>query len=253
MYSKKVVPVIREAGKLLLKYYGNVNNDRIRHKEDTAHSVVTDLDQKTEKFIAKKLFKLYPSIDFYGEEFGGNNKSDKYWLVDPIDGTSHFIRGIPFCTTMIALIESGEVVFSAIHDFVRNETVYAEKGLGAKMNNKSIHVSNRKLANAYMTFEINLKKKKNLDLFVSLRDKCNMFKTISAGFEYCLVAQGKIEGRISVDPFGNDYDYAPGAFLVKEAGGKVFNIGKNSYDYKNHNHIAANSKVYNELKKFYKW
>jgi len=251
MYSEKVIPILKEAGKDLAKYFGNVAiSDK---KEKMAYSVVTDLDLKTEKFIAKELKKVYPSIDFFGEEFGGNKKSDRFWLVDPIDGTAHFVRGMPFCTTMISLVEFGEVIFSAIYDFIKGDVYYAEKGKGARKNNEKISVSNRSLVDSYMTFEIDLTKKENLDIFLSLKNKSALFKTISCGYEYVLIAQGKIEGRISIDPYGHDWDYAPGSFLVKEAGGAVFNLKKDSYNFKNHNHFAGNPVVYEELKRLYKF
>lgn len=248
-YSEKVIPIIREAGKELKKYFGNAG--MVRQKKKSPAEVVTDLDLKAEKYIAKKLKEIYPTIDFCGEEFGGNKNSKKFWLLDPIDGTAHFVRGIPFCTTMLALIESKEVIFSVIHDFVRGDTYHAEKSKGAKMNNKPIHVSKRRLADAYISYEINLGKKKGLDLFTSLKKECILFKMVSCGYEFTLVAQGKTEGRITLDPWGGDYDYAPGSLLITEAGGVAKNIGKNSYDFKNHDFIAANPLVYEELKNLF--
>jgi myo-inositol-1(or 4)-monophosphatase len=248
-YSEKVIPIIREAGKELKKYFGNAGV--VRQKKKSPAEVVTELDLKTEKYIAESLKKIYPAIDFCGEEFGGDKNSEKFWLLDPIDGTAHFIRGIPFCTTMLALIESGEVIFSVIHDFIRGDTYHAEKDKGAKMNNQPIHVSQRRLADAYIAFEMKLEKNNNSDLFISLRKECVLFATISCGYEFALVAQGKIEGRITLDPYGNDYDYAPGSLLVSEAGGVAKNIGKDSYNFKNHDFIAANQIVYGELKNLF--
>lgn len=248
-YVKKVLPIIRSAGKELLKYYGKIKISGQKGK--LAHTVITKLDLKTEKYLASNLRKIYPAIDFFGEEFGGRKNTQRFWLVDPIDGTAHFARGIPFCTTMIALVDSGKVVFSAINNFVTGETFYAEAGHGAMLNNKSIHVSNRRLVDGYLTFEINLEKKKNLDLFLDLKKKTMLFKTVSCGYEIGLIAQGKIDGRITLDPYGDDWDYAAGSLLVSEAGGRVVNIGKNSYDYTNHNFIMGNSNVCREINKLY--
>ncbi|MFA6215665.1 MAG: inositol monophosphatase family protein, partial [Patescibacteria group bacterium] len=162
-YAKKVLPIIKSAGQKLLKYYGKIKISSQKGK--LAHSVVTKLDLKTEKYLAANLGKIYPTIDFFGEEFGGKKNAKRFWLVDPIDGTAHFMRGIPFCTTMIALIDSGKVVFSAINNFVTGEIFHAEAGCGAKLNNKPIQVSNRRLVDGYLTYEINFDKKENLDLF----------------------------------------------------------------------------------------
>ncbi len=248
-YAKKVLPIIKSAGKELLKYYGKINISSQKGK--LAHSIVTKLDLKTEKYLATNLRKAYPTIDFFGEEFGGNKNAKKFWLVDPIDGTAHFARGIPFCTTMIALIDSGKVVFSAINNFATGELFHAELGQGAKLNNKPTHVSDRQLVDGYLTYEINFDKKKNLDLFLDLKKKTMLFKTVSCGYEMGLIAQGKIEGRIAMDPYGGDWDYAAGSLLITEAGGRVVNIGKKTYDYTNHNFIMGNSKICQEIKKLY--
>ncbi|HEY9584463.1 MAG TPA: inositol monophosphatase [Candidatus Paceibacterota bacterium] len=248
-YTDKILPIVKEAGIELRQFWGNPGE--VKTKGGGAQDVVTELDRKTELFLAEQFRKIYPDIEFFGEEFGGNKTCERFWLVDPIDGTAHFVRGMPFCTTMVALIESGKVVFSAIYDFVNDKMYSAEKGQGAKMNGTPIHVSNRSLNEAYLTREINVTNEKNLEIYLSLRKKCILFNTISCGFEFTMVASGKIEGRISLNPYGKDYDYAPGTFLVSEAGGKVTNIGSEDYDFRNTSALAANPKVYEELKKLY--
>jgi fructose-1,6-bisphosphatase/inositol monophosphatase family enzyme len=245
-YAQKVIPILRQAGDHLAKNYGKTAI--FKQKKKLAASVLTKLDLSTEKYLKQQLEKEYPAIEFFGEEFGGKKQSGKFWLADPIDGTAHFVRGIPFCTTMLALIDDGQIIFCAIHDFVSNTTFHAQKNHGAKMNGRLVHVSNRGLKNAYLTYEINLNPRKNRELLVALTNQTMMFKTISCGFEFGLIAQGKIDGRISLDPFGDDWDYAPGALLIAEAGGVVRNIGKKDYDFTNHNFIAVNPTISKELK-----
>lgn len=236
------------AGNILKNHFGKV--EITNQKSDRPVDVITKLDSDIENFIAKKFNDYDSSIGFVGEEFGERKKSERLWLVDPIDGTAHFARGIPFCTTMIALVEDGEVVLTVINNFITNELYIAEKNKGAKLNGKAIHVSNRVLSEAYISLETNIKNEKNLKTHLRLVDKkCMMLHTINCGYEYGLIASGKIEGRICLDPFGKDWDYAPGSLLVSEAGGIVRNIGKNTYDYKDHNFIASNKVVYEELTK----
>jgi myo-inositol-1(or 4)-monophosphatase len=234
-------------GDILIKHYGNIEVNNI--KSASPADVVTKLDTDTENLIAKQLGKYDSSIGFHGEEFGVRKKSNKFWLVDPIDGTAHFIRGIPFCTTMIALVENGEVLLSVIYNFVTKELFEAEKGKGAKLNGLNIHVGNRALKEAYISFETRLEIEKNLKTYLSMREKCIMIHTINCGYEFGLIATGKIDGRICVDPSGKDWDYAPGSLLVSEAGGIVKNIKSESYNYKNHNFIATNKVIYDELTK----
>ncbi len=244
-----IAPIVEEAGRELARDFGKV--DAVLYKTANQGSAVTELDRKTERFLADRFQKLYPDIAFFGEEFGGNKNAERFWLVDPIDGTGNFIRGIPFATTMISLVQSGQVTFSLIYNFVTKEMYSAEKGGGAKLNGQSIHVSNRSGSHATVGMETHRNKKENLDKFLLVNSKYSIITTHNSGFEHCLVASGKIEGRICLDPHGEDWDYAPGSLLISEAGGIVRNIGSDSYDFRNHDFIAANPLVYEELIKLF--
>lgn len=155
----------------------------------------------------------------------------------------HFIRGMPYCTTMVTLIDKGEVIFSAIYDFINDVMYHAEKGLGAFENGRRISVSERPINHSIVALETNQAKPANIEIRNKIRAKSLLIQTISAGYEFVLVATGKIEGRICYDPFGKDYDYAPGSLLVSEAGGTVINIGSTFYDYRNTNLIAGNQNL----------
>ncbi len=246
-FYASVAPVIVEVGKELAKNFGNA--EIMTQKSDSPSDVVTELDRKTERTVALRLNKLYPSIGFFGEEFGGDNHAERFWILDPIDGTSHFVRGIPFCTTQIALVETGQVTFSLIYNFVTKEMFFAQKGKGAKLNGKSIHVSDRRLKDSYVTVETHRNKKENLGRFLEITKRCHIFTSINTGFEYGLVASGKLDASVVFDGYGKDWDYAPGSLLIAEAGGIVKNIGSDTYDYRNHNFIAGNPAIYKELKK----
>ncbi len=244
-FSETVIPIIRRTRELLLPYWGNIESTK--QKDESASSVVTRLDEEIEQYLFKELKVLYPDIDFVGEEFGGNRTAKKFWLVDPIDGTAHFIRGTAFCTTMLALIDDGQVVFSVIYDFVNDIVYHAEKGKGAYKNGKPIHVSDRPITNSYVCWETHLDKPENMKKFMRLIKFMVTFKTIASGYEHALIAEGKLEGRICFDPYGGDYDYAPGALLVAEAGGIVANLGKTNYDFRNLNYMAVNPPLYKKL------
>lgn len=244
-YSTKVLPILRKTRSMLWPHFGKAKI--IKQKSSSAVTIVTQLDKDIETFVIKALKKVYPDIPFVGEECGGNRTAERFWLMDPIDGTQHFVRGLPFCTVMLALIEKGEVVFSAIYDFVGNKMYHAQKGKGAYCDNKKIKVSNRPLNQSYICWEAHLDNPENISTFNRLRDETVLLKTISAGWEFAMVACGKLDGRICFAPFGNDYDYAPGALLVLEAGGMVANLGTNKYSYANTNFIAANPTVFSQL------
>ena len=244
-YSKKVLPVLRKTRDTLLSAWGNVEVES--QKDDPAVNVVTKTDIEIEKLVSTELAQIYPDISFVGEECGGSREEERFWIMDPIDGTAHFVRGLPFCTSMIALIENGIVIFSAIYDFVNDDMYWAERGMGAFKNDERLKVSNRTLAEAYIGCESNLEREENLGLYLNLQSRTVIFQSINSGWEYAMVASGKLDARICLDPFGKDYDYAPGSLLVSEAGGIVTNIGSAEYDYRNTNFIVANPAIYEEL------
>jgi myo-inositol-1(or 4)-monophosphatase len=237
---------VAEAGKELKKYYGNIESIS-KGDGSSVGGVVTELDRKTEQFLATELGKFSPDIGFRGEEFGVQTHADTTWLVDPIDGTAHFIRGIPFCTTMVALIENGEVVMSVIHDFVRDDTYWAIRGGGAYCNDKKISVSQRSLKQSLISFETKLEIPENYAKYLEVRKEAGIIATINCGFEFAMIASGKLDGRIGLDPYGMDWDFAPGSLLVSEAGGVATNIGKNTYDYENHDYVISNAIIHKEL------
>lgn len=244
-YKTRITAILRQVRDIVLPFYGQVPT--WRNKEASAADVVTELDVRVEAFLAEELRKAYPSIGFVGEETGGDRTAECFWLVDPIDGTAHFIRGLPFCTTMLALIEGSEVVFAAIYAFLTDDLYVAEKNQGAICNDVPIRVSTRPLQQAYLGWETHLDTAENQQMFTALAKRCILFSTISAGFEYAMIAAGKLDGRVCCNPYGKDYDFAPGALLVAEAGGRVANVGAKTYDYRNVNFIAANPLVFDAL------
>jgi myo-inositol-1(or 4)-monophosphatase len=237
---------VAEAGQELKQYYGNVEAIS-KGDGNSVGGIVTELDRSTEQFLAKELGKFSTDIGFRGEEFGVHSHADTTWLVDPIDGTAHFVRGIPFCTTMVALIENSEVVMSVIHDFVRDDTYWAIRGGGAFCNDKRISVSTRPLKQSLISFETKLEKPENYEKYLEVRKQAGIIATINCGFEFAMIASGKLDGRIGLDPYGMDWDFAPGSLLVSEAGGVATNIGKETYDYQNHDFIIANAVAHHEL------
>lgn len=236
---------MRQTKDLLLPGFGQ--SAIIKQKDDSAVNVVTKLDLQVEEFVSAELKKIYPTIDFVGEEFGGNRKADRFWLMDPIDATGHFVRGLPFCTCMIALVEEGQVVFSAIYDFVNDLMYWAKKNGGAYCEQTRLSVSSRNLSQAYVSYESRLDNETDRQIFERLKKQTVLLKTISAGWEFAMVATGKLDARLCFNPYGKDYDFATGSLLVREAGGVVNNLGSKNYDYRNTNFIASNQEIYKQL------
>jgi myo-inositol-1(or 4)-monophosphatase len=227
----------------LLNSYGKIDKT---HKSDG--SVVTQLDHKVEESLKAALFDFDRSIGFSGEEGGVDFSEDTFWLVDPIDGTEHFVRGIPYCSTMVCLITKGEPVYSMIDLFAAGERFTAIKGGGAFCNNQAISVSNRQVNHSLMEFETRGDDEASASKRQAVREEIFGYLNLCAagrGFSY--VAAGRTEARICYEGFGREWDFAPGALLVKEAGGVVANIGRADYDFRDTNLIAANPSVYEYL------
>lgn len=211
---------------------------------------VTRWDGWAEEKIADLLKKFAADVGIIGEENGRIGCSEVYWTIDAIDGTSGFVRGIDTCTTMIALVDNGVPVASVIYDFMRQVPYTATAGGGAfKNKTERIRVSNRRITQAYI--ETYLPE----DTFMSQQVSIGLHKagayilqTGSSGHMFNSIARGATEGFLGVqNPFATVWDYAPGALLVHEAGGRVVNIGSDTYDVTNPDMIASNRLVFDAL------
>lgn len=242
---KNILEIIRATRTITLPHWGLA--DVLKQKDESAGSVVTEIDEQVEQHLAREFAKEMPEVAYVGEEFGGDRSAERFWLVDPIDGTGHYVRGLPYCTTMVALIENGSVTLGVIYDFVHDILYHAVRGKGAFANGERMHVNSREIGQAYVCYETKLDKPENLEKFMQLRKVCTTLSHVCAGYEHILVATGKVEGRIGYNPYGTDYDFAPGSLLIAEAGGIVTNVGSDTYDFSNPNYIATNPSVHASL------
>lgn len=172
--------------------------------------MVTKWDVLVEKRLRDELAQFDSGIDFSGEETGVHEGQKIFWLVDPIDGTEAFIRGLPFCTNMLALIDNNQVVMSVIYNFTLDEFYVAIKGHGATCNGHAIRVSNRPLSHAYVTLYGNVGMH-NKGFADALRAQVHgMPKSHASGCDYAWMARlcGALEGRLicgimRLDPYSS--------------------------------------------------
>jgi len=241
--------VLRSPRDVLRARWGKAGD--VEQKSADVLDIVTKTDREVERAARSALAKLYPDIAFAGEEFGGSRKEDRFWLMDPIDGTVEFSKGEAGCSSMIALLEHGRVTFAAIYDFLGDEMYWAERGKGAFCNASPIAVSTQdSITGARIIWELDLSKSHNETLYKRLRDEgAVLSRWGAAGMEMVKVARGEYDARISIDPFGMDYDFAPGSLLVSEAGGIVHNVGASQYSYTNLDFIASNASLYVSLQR----
>lgn len=178
------------------------------------------LDQQTEKLIRTHLEKT--NIEILGEEYGGEISNDEYWVIDPIDGTSNYFRGLDSCCISIALICNNDCKIGVIFNFNNNQMYHASKGEGAYLNDEKIKVSKinkRKDASITTGFPAS----ETISSSIQFLDNLSGWKKIrmfgSAALSCAYVASGKCDYYAEKGVYL--WDFAAGICLVNEAGGKV--------------------------------
>jgi myo-inositol-1(or 4)-monophosphatase len=228
----------------LLKGFGSIEH----HLKDDK-SIVTEMDVMVEERLRTAMAELDVSIGFGGEETGLDLNQETFWLVDPIDGTECFTRGLPFSTNMICLIAGHQPVMSVIYNFFTDEYYLAIKGQGATRNGHAIQVSKRPLERAYVIVTGNMKAAGAPNFVPALRPKvAGIPKLHASGCEAAYLACGAIDGAIVVGAKG-PWDFAAGSLLIQEAGGRVENWGATTYDYRDMRFVAGNPVLFDQLKK----
>jgi myo-inositol-1(or 4)-monophosphatase len=242
--EKQLRLTLQELRPTLLRGFGS-----IEHKLKDDKSIVTEMDVMVERRLQAVMAELDPSIGFGGEETGLDLTQETFWLVDPIDGTECFTRGLPFSTNMICLIDNHQPVMSVIYNFFTDEYYLALKGKGATCNGHAIHVSNRPLERAYVIVTGNMKAAGAPYFVPELRPKvAGIPKLHASGCEAAYLASGGIDGAIVVGAKG-PWDFAAGSLLIREAGGRVENWGTTTYDYRDMHFVAGNPVLFDDLKK----
>lgn len=231
--------VVRPYRRQILAVHGQAEAEI---KDD--NTPVTRFDTELENLMRNALAAFDKSIGFEGEELGKSGNDQTYWLLDPIDGTESFIRGLPFVRNMATLIDNNEPVFTLIYNPVLDELFVATKGGGAFKNGRQIHVSTRPIEWAWVEFSGPLQDPEVLRVVQSLRGHINSFSMIR---DFTMIAQGKLDAQLIYKSGGGPWDYAPRALLGREAGAKVANIGSDDYDFRNNDMLIANPLIFDEL------
>ncbi len=222
-----MIKACEKASKSLIRDFGELENLQVSIKGPS--DFVTSADKKVEEIIIEELQKSKKKFSFLTEESGHikNDDKDNIWIIDPIDGTTNFLHGIPHFAISVALQSYGEIISGLIFDPIKNEIFYAEKSNGSYLNNKRIRVSNRKKIGECL-FASNGKKFKNVELTIR--------KSGSAALDMAYVAAGRYDGYFQDNL--NLWDIAAGIILVKEAGGTINDVNLSK---KNNIEILASS------------
>jgi len=241
------VEAARAAGRIALGYYRG-GFDVVLKPDATP---VTQADRDAESAIVEIISRAFPDHGFLGEEFGGRGSKDVRWIIDPIDGTKNFVRGIPVWATLIALEEHGEVTVGVIHNPVTGELYTARRGGGAFLNGERLRVSGvGRLADATL-LHTGLRPMRGTaywDAFVRLVDASERQRGPGDYLGYTLVAEGKAEIYAEIYPEGSGlkpWDVAPCKLLVEEAGGCFTDLAGDSTIYSG-GALATNGRLHDE-------
>jgi myo-inositol-1(or 4)-monophosphatase len=239
------VQAARRAGTVIQR---NIHRaDSIGVTEKGQYDFVTDADKLAEQEIIKEIKKAYPDHAIWGEESGRVGSSRYVWVIDPIDGTSNFMRGFPHCAVSIAMMEDGVIQHGVIYDAVRDEIFHASKGSGAFLNDRRIRVSPRTgMPGALIATGFPFKQRARFATQMRMvkalmEDAEDLRRTGSAALDLAYVACGRLDGYFEYGLMA--WDMAAGALLVREAGGVVLDFQGGDTWFDKGNLIAGNLKV----------
>ena len=210
-----MIKACEKASKTIIRDFGELENLQVSKKGPK--DFVTKTDKRVEKILVEELIKSKKNYSFITEETGKilNKNKEVFWVIDPIDGTTNFLHGIPHFAISIALQKNGEILIGLIFDPIKNEIFYAEKNSGAFLNNTRIRVSNKSDLDECLFAS-------NSEGLKSIYPKLNLRSTGCAALDLAYVACGRLEGFFHNKI--NLWDVAAGKILIEEAGGKVNNI-----------------------------
>ena len=229
-----MIKACEKASKAIIRDFGEIENLQVKKKGPK--DFVTKTDKRVEKILIEELEKSKKNFSFITEETGIINKSDtdNYWIIDPIDGTTNFLHGIPHFAISVALKSQNEITNGLIFDPIKNEMFYAEKNIGSFFNNRRIRVS-KKIELEDCLFATNHKGAAHSNLHLRF--------TGCAALDLAYVASGRFDGYFQNKI--NIWDIAAGTLIVSEAGGKVNDINK--FDINNIDIRASNNNIHDKL------
>ena len=229
-----MIKACEKVSKVIIRDFGEIENLQVSKKGP--RDFVTKTDRRAEEILIEELSKSKKKFSFVTEESGilKNRDADNVWIIDPIDGTTNFLHGIPHFAISLALKINNEIVSGIIFDPIKNEMFYAEKNNGAYFNNQRIRVSKKNNLDECL-FGTNIEGVKVSNLNV----RCSG----SASLDLAYVSAGRLDGFFQNKL--NIWDIAAGVLLIEEAGGKINNFEKNKIS--NINLKASSTNIFTKM------
>ena len=233
-----MIKACEKASKIIIRDFGELENLQVSKKGPK--DFVTKTDKRVEKILIEELSKSKKNYSFITEETGEiiNKNKDIFWIIDPIDGTTNFLHGVPHFAISIALKDEEEIVAGLIFDPIKNEIFYAEKNNGSFFNNSRVRVSNKSILEDCLFAS-------NNEGVKLIYPKLNLRNTGCAALDLAYVGCGRFDGYFHNKI--NLWDIAAGKIIIEEAGGRVNDIS--NFQINNIDIRAANINIYEKMLK----
>lgn len=248
--ANQVIDVSKAAGDFIRQERKSFNSDKIEYKG--LNDMVSYVDKTAEQIIVKNLEKILPEAGFITEEKTTTKIGERYnWIIDPLDGTTNFIHGVPTYSVSIALKEYDELIFGVVYEINLDECFYAWKDAPTYLNGKEIKVSNNPTIGSsliatgfpYYDFE---KQPAYISLFTELMKSCHGLRRLgSAAVDLAYTACGRFEAFYEYNL--NPWDIAAGVVIVRQAGGQVVNYKGGDEVMNTRELLATNGKITKEM------
>lgn len=240
-----------EAGKIIKQYF---RKPIVIESKDIISNLVTEVDKRSEELIINTIKKEFPSHSIVSEEIGElTSPSEFKWIIDPIDGTINYAHKIPICCVSIGIEKNNEIIMGVVYNPIDGETFFAEKGKGAYLNEKPIHVSeeaNLKKSLLVTGFPYNTSQSPEgpIGSFAEfLKMNIPIRRLGSAALDLCWTACGRFDGFWEFNL--NPWDTAAGWLIVQEAGGRVTDFRNEKYSIYKKQILATNGLIHNDMLK----
>lgn len=222
----QVILTAKTAGAFIRQERENFSYSKVEIKG--LNDLVSYVDKTAEELIVKELHTIYKDAGFIVEENTRSEKKDYNWIVDPLDGTTNFIHGIPCYAVSIALEYKGEIVLGVVYEVSRDECFYAQKDKGAFLDGRAIEVSSRKsISESLIATGFPIYNFERIDNYLStmkyFMERTHGLRRIgAASVDLCYVACGRMDAYFEYNL--KPWDVAAGALIVKEAGGTIYDF-----------------------------
>jgi myo-inositol-1(or 4)-monophosphatase len=246
------VKAARAAGAIINRAALDVESVRVSQKQ--VNDFVTEIDHTAEAIIIETLLTAYPGHGILAEESGqehGAKDSDYVWIIDPLDGTTNFIHGLPIYCVSIALAVKGKVEQAVVYDPTRNDLFTATKGRGAYLNNRRIRVAKRtQLKDCLISTGFPYRPDDDINTYLRLMGEmiqrtAGLRRPGAAALDLAYVAAGYTDGffELGLQP----WDVAAGSLLITEAGGLIGNFSGESNFLEQRECMAGNPRIYGQM------